>query len=92
MLLPKSREDHAQAIVDTKTELLRLFGGVTAYVRSPATGAWAGTEGVEQDDVVMVEVVVKEFDRKWWSRYSRTLAGRFEQKEIHIRALQVDLL
>jgi hypothetical protein len=72
----------------TREELVEQFSGVTAYVRSPAQGAWTAADGrVEQDDVVMVEVLVDRFDRAWWRAYADRLAARFEQEEIHIRAL-----
>ena len=35
----------------------------------------------------MVEVLVSEFDRLWWRTYAKELAARFEEDEIHIRAL-----
>jgi hypothetical protein len=35
----------------------------------------------------MVEVLVDRFDRAWWRAYADRLAARFEQEEIHIRAL-----
>lgn len=75
----------------TRDELIATFDGVTAYVRSPAEGAWTAPEGhVEHDDVVMVEVLAAEFDRPWWRTYAGTLAARFGQQEIHIRALPAE--
>lgn len=72
----------------TREELVAAFDGVTAYVRSPAQGAWTAPDGrLEHDDVVMVEVLVDSFDRAWWRAYAERLAGRFEQEEIHVRAL-----
>jgi hypothetical protein len=69
------------------------FKGLTAYVRSPAAGLWTAPDGrTERDDVVMVEVVTDRFDRAWWRAYSATLAERFEQEVIHVRALPVDVL
>ena len=32
---------------------------------------------------------LESFDRAWWRAYARTLAERFEQDEMHIRALEV---
>jgi len=40
--------------------------------------------------MVMVEVLTETFDRAWWRHYARTLAERFAQEEIHIRALTVE--
>ena len=69
-----------------------MFKGLTAYVRSPAKGLWTAPDGhTEVDDVVMVEVVTDTFDRAWWRAYAATLARRFDQESIHIRALPMDM-
>ena len=62
LLLPsKSSTGEAilhEPIAETRAELVERFGGVTAFVRSPARGAWTSPQGdLEQDDVVMVEVM-----------------------------------
>ena len=52
-----------------------------------------GPDGqIEHDDVVMVEVVTDTFDRAWWQTYAATLAERYGQDTIHVRAVPVDLL
>jgi hypothetical protein len=54
---------------------------------------WTAADGhTEQDDVVMVEVVTDTFDRAWWRTYATTLAERFGQERIHLRAVHVDML
>jgi hypothetical protein len=40
----------------------------------------------------MVEVVTDSFDRGWWRTYAATLAKRFGQESIHVRAVPVDML
>ena len=96
LLLPTSttaRPDSLAPLAQTRRELADRFTGVTAYVRSPAKGLWTAPDGqVEQDDVVMVEVVTDTFDRAWWRAYAGTLADRFQQESIHLRALPVELL
>jgi len=83
----------AAALAETRRELAAAFDGVTAYIRAPAKGLWTASDGhTEQDDVVMVEVVTDRFDRTWWRAYAATLAHRFRQKTIHVRALPVELL
>ena len=80
------------ALAETRRELVDRFKGVTAYVRSPAKGLWTAPDGhTEADDVVMVEVVTDTFDRSWWRTYSATLAKRFAQDRIHVRALPVEM-
>ena len=95
LLLPTRRADGSDAstfLSETGRELADRFKGVTAYVRSPAKGLWTSAEGrTEADDVVMVEVVTEQFERSWWRRYAATLAGRFEQEAIHVRALHVEM-
>jgi hypothetical protein len=90
MLLPtQGRESD---VARTREELVDAFGGVTAYTRSPAQGVWLAPDGDrERDSVVMVEVLTRQFDREWWRAYGLTLAARFGQEEIHIRALAVEI-
>lgn len=74
-------------------ELTQQFGGVTAYQRSPAEGAWKPTgEKVVQDDVVLYEVLVDPLDRRWWGEYRRRLESRFQQDKLLIQALAVEAL
>ena len=40
----------------------------------------------------MVEIVTETFDQVWWRTYAATLAARFDQERIHVRALPVDML
>jgi hypothetical protein len=80
------------ALAETRRELVEQFKGVTAYVRSPAKGLWVAPDGhTESDDVVMVEVVAEAFDRAWLQTYGATLAERFGQDTIHVRALPVEM-
>ena len=83
-----------KAMVDAvRAELAERFGGVTAYVRSPAVGAWEDDDGVvRRDDVVLVEVMCDALEREWWRAFARRLAERFAQEEILVRALGVERL
>jgi hypothetical protein len=95
ILLPRTYRDGTAVppsdFSQTRAELVDAFDGVTAYLRSPALGVWVAPDGhVERDEVVMVEVVVNDFDRAWWRSYARTLAARFHQESIHIRAIPAD--
>lgn len=76
-----------------REELTDRFGGVTAYLRSPAEGAWREPGGeVERDDVVIVEVMTEALDRSWWRGYREALEQRFRQEEVMVRALAADRL
>ena len=96
LLLPATgvaRTDGVVPLAQTRRELAERFNGLTAYLRSPATGWWTAPDGhTEQDDVVMVEIVTGTFDRAWWRTYVAMLATRFDQESIHVRALPVDML
>jgi hypothetical protein len=96
VLLPTSGAKPANnlaPLAETRRELAARFNGLTAYLRSPAKGFWTAPDGhTEQDDVVMVEVVTDTFDRAWWGTYAATLAERFGQESIHLRAVPVDML
>jgi hypothetical protein len=85
----------AEQFARVRVELTERFGGVTAYSRtSPATGLWKRDEDevIERDRVIMVEVVVEAFDREWWVAYREQLETRFEQEEVHVRALPMELI
>lgn len=74
-------------------ELTERFGGVTAFQRSPADGAWKPREGaISYDRVVAYEVVVQELDAGWWTAYRQRLEDRFRQERILVRALAIMLL
>ena len=95
ILLPlrmrEGSEVPSELFAEVRVELTQRFGGVTAYSRSPATGLWKRTEAeVERDQVIMIEVVVDMFDREWWSQYRDGLAKRFDQDEIHARAVAIE--
>lgn len=96
LLLPSdlaAGHGEADAVSRTRRELAERFGGVTAYVQTPAIGEWTAPDGRRDvDRMVMVEVVAPEFDRAWWRDYAETLARRFDQEAIHVRALRVELV
>jgi len=78
---------------ELRDELTERFGGVTAFLRSPAQGTWKeGTGEVDRDEVVMCEVMVEELDRAWWSSYRAHLETRFGQRELVVRAFPLERL
>jgi hypothetical protein len=92
--IPKTAgSDAGVQFAETRRELADKFTGLTAYVRSPAKGLWTAPDGhTQSDDVVMIEVVTEKFDREWWRRYAETLARRFRQDTIHVRATPIEML
>lgn len=78
---------------ETQRELARSFGGVTAWLRSPAQGTWKKEGGeTDYDQVVIVEVMAEELDRDWWDDYRKRLEARFRQEKIVARASAIELL
>jgi len=76
-----------------RDELTARFGGVTAFLRSPAVGLWQDDAGVvRRDEIAIVEVMADTLDRDWWQAYRRTLEHRFRQDEIVVRAIRFDRL
>ncbi len=73
-------------------ELTDRFGGVTAFVQSPAAGLWKEGPDVSRDELLLHEVVVESLDRAWWRRYREELEGRFRQERILLRAIAVESL
>ena len=76
-----------------RQELTQQYGGVTAFVRSPAVGFWKDDEEeITRDDVIMFEVVTEQVDQGWWKRYRQKLEKTFRQNTILVRAIQTSLL
>lgn len=72
-----------------RRELTERFGGVTAFVRSPALGVWENRHGVVQtDEILIFEVMVEELDRLWWKAYQMQLRTDFRQEELVLRATE----
>jgi hypothetical protein len=73
--------------------LTERFGGVTAFLRSPAVGLWKeGEEELKHDEVVMFEVITREPDRDWWTGYRIELQNKFSQDELHVWASNITKL
>jgi hypothetical protein len=73
----------------TRAELIEQFGGITAHSGAPAEGVWQEGGGpVLLDRIVVLEVVVEQVDRGWWTGYRQALEQRFGQKALMIRLLE----
>lgn len=91
ILLPLRDNDgqpFARAEFDSvRQELAERFGGVTAFMRSPAVGVWKDDDGVpHHDEIVVFEVMAETVDQVWWRSYRMRLEERFRQDEIVVRA------
>lgn len=69
------------------------FGGVTAFLRSPAVGLWKDDdEEVSRDDVVMFEVISAQLDKTWWKDYRMELQQKFRQEDLMFWASRITRL
>ena len=97
LLLPLADNDGRRfdeaRFASVRRELTQQFGGVTAFMRSPATGLWKKTSGeIDRDEVVTVEVMVETLDREWWRTYRDLIAQTFGQEALVIRAIPIEKL
>lgn len=76
-----------------RKQLTEQFGGLTAYVRSPAEGLWKeDAEKTVKDDIVIYEVMAEQLDHTWWKSYREQLCKVFEQEALIIRATEIIVL
>ena len=75
-----------------RAELTGRFGGVTAFLQSPATGAWKNEGETTHEQVVLFEVMAEALDRGWWKGYRAELERRFRQERVVMRALGAETL
>ena len=82
----------AEYFDSVRRDLTNRFGGVTAFLRSPAVGLWKTDSDVSHDEVVMFEVMTPDLEENWWFEYRTQLQKKFRQEEILICAFQVKKL
>jgi hypothetical protein len=76
-----------------REELINRFGGVTAFVRSPAVGLWKeNSDDINRDEMVMFEVLTDQLDKDWWASYRKELEEKFRQEEMLIWASNITKL
>ena len=97
LFLPLRDEDGApfpkEMFDAVRDGLAAVFGGVTAFTRTPATGLWEDDGGeVRRDEVVLFEVMAEQVDHGWWRNYREDLEQRFRQDEVLVRATTVERL
>jgi hypothetical protein len=74
-------------------ELTEKFGGITAFVRTPAVGLWKeDNDNINRDEVIMFEIVSADLNEDWWRDYREKLEAEFRQDEILIWAAKVTKL
>ena len=96
LLLPlhdnNKQEFPAAYLNQVREDLTNHFGGVTAFVRSPAVGLWKDSDEINRDEVVMFEVMADQLDREWWAAYRKQLQNKFRQDEVLIWASSITRL
>ena len=96
MLLPlRNNDGHAfgkPLFEEVRSDLADHFGGVTTYMRAPATGIWEDDGEQVKDDVVIFEVMVDHIEREFWRLYRLELQEKFEQDVIVVRAQKIEML
>ncbi len=71
-------------------ELSQRFGGVTAHKAAPASGLWKQAGHTHEDDIVILDVLVEDPDRAWWTAYREKLEKDFRQEAILILMQKVE--
>lgn len=94
LLLPVTADGrHDRVYAWLREELTARFGGVTAYTRAPAQGAWKpDAGGAVHDDVVLLEVVTEGLQAEWWRELRHRLERELEQESILVRAMGIQML
>jgi|SRR5687767_13535607 hypothetical protein len=77
---------------EVRTDLADHFGGVTTYMRAPATGVWEDEGELVKDEIVIFEVMVERLEREFWRLYRLELQETFKQDVIVIRAQRIQQL
>jgi hypothetical protein len=92
ILLPLSGDNGRVDLKQVRDELTELFGGVTMHINAPAEGVWENEGGVDRDNIIVIEVMTDDLDRRWWAAYREELEHRLDQEEIVIRATSIERL
>ena len=93
-IIEKENEDFPKRhYADIRKELTEKFGGITTYTHSPATGLWKETaDKTVKDEIIIYEIMASDIDRDWWKSYKQKLEKKFQQEEIIIRTLAIEVL
>lgn len=91
--LPDGSPVPAEMFERIKEQLTERFGGVTAFLQSPAEGAWKPSTGAPvHDRIAVFEVMVQDVDTVWWREYREALEVELRQEQILVRLFQVTVL
>jgi len=65
-------------------ELIKNFSGLTVYSSAPITGFWKPDQKVLQQQLMVYELFLREFDPTYWEKMKRKLEKKFNQTEVMI--------
>ncbi|MGI9165140.1 MAG: hypothetical protein ACR2G5_01905 [Pyrinomonadaceae bacterium] len=83
----------SSAFDEIRNELTEIFGGVTAFLRSPAEGRWQESDGeVSRDEIVIFEVMSERLEPQMVAQYRLKLEHKFQQEQLIIRVSEVEQL
>jgi hypothetical protein len=77
---------------EVRSHLADRFGGVTIYMRAPASGIWKEDGEEVRDEIIIFEVMAEDLEREFWRLYRLQLQDAFRQEIIVVRAQLIDLL
>jgi hypothetical protein len=91
-MITKGMISRRQTYERLRDELTKKFGGVTAFLSSPAEGRWKDGGEISRDEIVLFEVMTEELDRRWWQNFRAELESRFRQEKMIVRAIRIEQL
>ena len=79
---------------EVQQHLTEKFGGLTAFTRNPAEGLWkqGKSSKVHHDNIIIFEVFASTLDKPWWKRYKEELKTTFQQKDLIIKVVKIELI
>jgi len=96
VFVPLNRGDGSPVKPNEIQKLVRRladrFGGATAFSRAPADGLWKESSAMSHDRIVIIEVMVDQLDRKWWTVLKEGLERDLQQEKLVVRCALCELL
>jgi inorganic pyrophosphatase len=78
-----------ELFLNLNRELVKQFGGVTIYSRSPVTGIWKNDQTTTHDELLVYEVLTVMNNDNYWQELKAKLEKLFAQDEILIQMSKI---
>ncbi|WP_131781688.1 hypothetical protein [Legionella gresilensis] len=89
----KKKKFSEKLFKQTYDELIKEFGGLTAYTRAPMQGFWQKEDDkIVVDELIIFEIMDDHFSFDWWHNYRISLEKRFQQEQLIIRTHPLTLI